>query len=118
MLGFAMRAGKVIIGTDLVCGSLSKRGNGAVETVLLCTAASDGTKKKIRNKCEFYGRELREIDIDPSELGRLLGKTYSPMVVGITDPGFANEIRKALDSTEQAVLPKSERKEVSYRGNR
>ena len=107
MLGFAMRAGKILIGTDLVCSALSKKGSGAVVTVLLCDSASDGTKKKIYNKCEFYAKELREIGIDPTELGRLLGKTYSPMVLGITDAGFADEIRKALDSIEQPFPEKS-----------
>ncbi len=114
MLGFAMRAGKVLIGTDLVCSALSKKGNGAVVTVLICDSASDGTKKKIYNKCEFYAKELRVISTDPSELGSLLGKTYSPMVLGITDAGFADEIRKALDSIGAPISEKSERKEVSY----
>ena len=113
MLGFAMRAGKVIIGTELVCSSLPRRGNGSVELVLISASASQGTKKKMYTKCKFYGKELREIAVDGDELGRLLGKTFAPMVVALSDPGFATEIRKALDSMEEGALAKTERKEVS-----
>ena len=108
MLGFAMRAGKLLIGTDLVCSSLSRSGKSSVELVLLCAAASDGTKKKIHNKCEFYGKDLREISTDPGELGRSLGKTYAPMVIGVCDAGFATEIRKALDILCQPSEEKTE----------
>ena len=116
MLGFAMRAGKVIIGTDLVCSALSKK--SSVSLVLLSESASDQTKKKIRNKCEFYQKPLRHIRIDGEELGRLLGKDFTPMVVGICDVNFANEINKALDLQDVQEKNQTERKEVSHEGNR
>ena len=96
MLGFAMRAGKVIIGTDAVCSSLSKKGAARPRIVLLSESASEGTRSKVTHKCEFYGVEVQTIDIDSSELGRLLGKLYAPATVAIKDDGFAKEIRKAL----------------------
>ncbi len=89
MLGLAMRAGKVIIGTEQVCISLSKK---KIPLVLVSAGASDGTKKKICCKCEFYAIPLIEIDIDTDELGRLLGKTYTPAVIGISDVNFAKVI--------------------------
>ena len=100
MIGFAMRAGKVVIGTDLVCASMSKSGTKRARLVLLTSTASEGTKKKIRCKCEFYGVELREIDIDGDRLGQMLGKTFSPAVIAISDDRFAEEIRNAQDSIE------------------
>lgn len=93
MLGFAMRAGKVTVGTESVCQRLAKK---TAVLVLVCRDASDGTKKKLRTKCEFYGVELQEIMIDTGELGRLLGKTYGPAAVAITDTRFAEEIANAL----------------------
>lgn len=93
-----MRAGKVIIGTELICRALPKRGTSAVRLVLISHTASEPTKKKLLTKCEFYTREAKIIDIDSGELGRLLGKTYAPAAVAITDEGFANEIRKACDA--------------------
>ena len=100
MIGFAMRAGKVVIGTELVCASMSKKGAKHAQIVLLTSTASEGTKKKIRCKCEFYGVELKVIDIDGDRLGQILGKTFSPAVIAISDYRFAEEIKNALDSIE------------------
>lgn len=94
MLGFAMRAGKVTLGTELICSSMA--GKGKPHLVLISRSASAGTKKKLSTKSEFYGVECTEINIDSEELGRLLGKLYAPAAVAITDEGFAREIRLAL----------------------
>lgn len=117
MLGFAMRAGKVVIGTDLVCRGLAKRGEGRIHLVLVSESASDATKKKVFGKCEFYGVGAIEIGIDTEELGRLLGKTYAPATLGITDLRFAEEITKA-HSTYDSETSTTQRKEVSFTGDR
>ena len=95
MLGLAMRAGKVVIGTEQVCISMAKRGNAKPRLVLISREASEATKKKIFVKAEFYGIEAVEIDVGSEELGRLLGKTYGPAVVAVVDDGLADAIRKA-----------------------
>ena len=95
MLGLAMKAGKVVIGTEQVIAFLQK---GRLKLVLLSGTASEGTQKKIRFKTEFYKIPVCVLDIDTDELGNLLGKTYSPAVVGITDENFSNAIAKLLDS--------------------
>lgn len=97
MLGFAMRAGKVIIGADQIVAALPQKRKDDVKLVLLSSSASDGTKRRMTNKCEFYGKKLIQIDIDTEELGRLLGKLYAPVVLAITDERFADEISRALD---------------------
>ena len=99
MIGFAMRAGKVIIGTELVLGAMKRVGKDSVRIALIASDASEGTKKKIRTKGEFYGVETKVIDIDTAELGRLLGKTFGPATVAIVDDGFAKEISKAISET-------------------
>jgi ribosomal protein L7Ae-like RNA K-turn-binding protein len=98
MLGFATRAGRVIIGTELVCGAMKRTGKDALKIVLIASDASEGTKKKIRNKGEFYGIETKVIDIDSAQLGRLMGKTFGPATVAISDAGFAKEISKAINT--------------------
>ena len=98
MLGFAMRAGKVITGTELVCTALARQGKGKALIVLIAKSASQGTKDKILHKSEFYGVDAFIIDMDGDELGRLLGKLYAPAVVAITDDRFAKEIKLALTS--------------------
>ena len=95
MLGFAMRAGKVIIGTELVCSAMASRGKDRARLLLIASDASDGTKKKLLHKAEFYGVEVLITNIDSSELGRLLGKLYAPASVAIIDDRFAEEIAKA-----------------------
>ena len=93
MLGLAMKAGKVVIGTEQVIAYLQKN---KLKLVLLSSNSSEGTQKKIRFKCEFYKTPTVALDIDTDELGRMLGKTYGPAVVGITDENFANVIAGLL----------------------
>ena len=94
MLGLAMKAGKVVIGTEQVITYLQK---GRIKLTLVSSNASDGTKKKILRKCEFYKTSIEELGIETDELGRLLGKSYTPAVVGITDENFSRAIIKLLD---------------------
>ena len=94
MLGLAMKAGKVVIGTEQVIAFLQKK---RLKLVLLSGGSSEGTKKKISSKCEYYSVLLRELPIATGELGDLLGKTYAPAVVGITDENFSRTIIKLID---------------------
>lgn len=117
MLGFAMRAGKVIFGTDTVCKKMSAP--GAVKLVIVASDASSATKKKLVTKSEFYGIQALVAQIDSSELGRLLGKTFSACVIGITDSKFAEEISKAhSENVDGQREQTTQRKEVSDIGNR
>ena len=100
MLGFATRAGKVLFGTELVCSEIRKKAS-RVKLALVSQSASDGTKKKIRTKCEFYGVRLMEIGMSGGELGDLLGKSFAPSVIAVVDEGFAKEICAALSGTSQ-----------------
>ena len=114
MLGFAMRAGKVIIGLDLICRNLSSK---RVKLVLLSEGASENTKKKILNKCSFYNVRALITEIPPDTLGKLLGKLYAPSAVAITDARFADEIFKARKCLCPNGLQPLQRKDVSDGGN-
>ena len=98
MLGFAMRAGKVVIGTDSVCVAMAKHGKAKPRLILISSTASEGTNKKILCKAEFYGIKVLKTDIDSGELGHLLGKLYAPATVAIVDDRFAEEIIRAIES--------------------
>ena len=100
MLGFAMRAGRVVIGTDMVCRSMAKHGKAKPSLVLISNSASESAKDKISHKAEYYGIEWRIISIDSAELGRMLGKTSTPVTVAIADDNFAREIIKAIADTD------------------
>ena len=111
MLGFAMRAGRVVIGADLVAVAMSKRGKDKPRLVLVSADASEATKKRAFSKSEFYGIEARQMELTGDELGKLLGKTYSPAVIGIADDGFASEIKLALICDPQKEQKGSFRKD-------
>ena len=91
MLGFATRAGKIIVGTDLVCKAMSQ---GKVKLTVVSGEASDSTKKKLTVKSEFYGIKSLIADIDTEELGRIIGKSSAVAAVALTDEMFKNEILK------------------------
>ena len=91
MLGLAMRAGQLVVGTEQVCLAMAK---GKIIICLVSQEASEGTRKKLRTKCEFYGVRMITHDITIGELGRVIGKTYAPACVGITDQNFASAIDK------------------------
>ena len=93
MLGFAMRAGKLVIGTEPVCRAMAK---GTPKLVLVSLSASEGTKKKLTVKCDFYGIPYLMLPVEAEILGKQLGKTYTPMAIAVCDSGFSEEIKKAL----------------------
>ena len=95
MLGFAMRAGKLLIGTDLICANMAKRDKGGIRLVVISSSASPATQKKLLTKSEFYSIKTAIINIDTDRLGALLGKTYAPAAVAVCDEGFAREILAA-----------------------
>lgn len=111
MLGFAMRAGKAVLGTDLILSSMSIKGKGRVWVVVISCEAADNAKEKLMTKAGYADIPVVEVEIGMAELGRLLGKTYAPCAVAITDEGFAKEIVNAKASETISG------KEVSDSGN-
>jgi len=91
MLGFATRAGKIIVGTDLVCRAMP---SGKVKLVVVSRGASDSTKKKLTVKSEFYGIKSLIADIDTEELSRIVGKSSATAAVAVTEEMFSREILK------------------------
>lgn len=120
MLGFAMRAGKLVLGTEQVCLAMAASSRKKRPTlILIASGTSPATYKKIAVKAQFYGIDCRPLPIQLSELGRLLGKTYAPAVVAVVDDGFGQQLRIRLDELGilTATPPMQEkttlRKEVS-----
>ena len=69
---------------------------GMAELVIVAADASDNTKKKFQNMCDFY-----EVPIyfygDKDTLGHAMGKEFRA-TLAVTDAGFAKGIRKHLDT--------------------
>lgn len=97
MLGFAMRAGRLVVGTEQVIATLAKRQRPCL--VIISEGASEGTKRRLLSKCEFYNVESIVADVDAAELAALLGKSFVTVAVGVMDGGFAAELKGAIASS-------------------
>lgn len=93
ILGLAMRARKIVIGTEAVVNALRA---GNLSVVILATDASDNTKKKVRDKSATYGVVVLEA-LTSSAMSSAIGKR-DIKAIGLTDKGFgqtlSNQIRK------------------------
>ena len=93
LVSLATKAGKTASGE--FCTEKEVK-TGMVELVIVAEDASDNTKKKFKNMCNFY-----EVPIyfygDKDTLGHAMGKDFRAMVA-VTDAGFAKGIVKHLET--------------------
>jgi ribosomal protein L7Ae-like RNA K-turn-binding protein len=89
LLGLAMRARKVVTGTDAVLRAIR---SGEAKMVLLAEDASPGAVKKVRDKCTYYSVPVIRYGTRKA-LGNAVGKPER-VVVAVTDQGFARTMRK------------------------
>ena len=75
--------------------------DGYAYLVIVAQDASDNTKKKFQNMCDFY-----EVPIyfysDKDTLGHAMGKEFRASLA-VIDEGFAKGIRKHLDTEEKTI---------------
>ena len=93
LISLATKAGKTASGEFATEQSVK---SFRAELVIVASDASDNTKKKFKNMCEFY-----EVPIyfygDKDTLGHAMGKEFRASLA-VTDPGFAKGIMKHLDA--------------------
>ena len=98
LVSLATRAGKTVSGE--FCTEKEVK-SGRAYLVLVADDASDNTKKKFRNMCEFY-----EVPIyfykDKDTLGHAMGKEFRASLA-ILDEGFAKEITKQMKTEDNTV---------------
>ncbi len=87
MLGMAARMRAVVFGEGAVKDSLRR---GDAKLVIVAEDASDNTKKKFRNSCEFYSTRILEIS-DRFTLGRQTGREFA-VVLAVTNAGIAENM--------------------------
>lgn len=92
LISLATRAGKTVSGEFSTEKQVKA---GAAALVIVADDASDNTKKKFQNMCDFY-----EVPIcfyaDKDVLGHAMGKEMRASLA-ILDEGFAKGIQKYLD---------------------
>ena len=93
LISLATKAGKTASGE--FCTEKEVK-SGKAELVIVAADASDNTKQKFKNMCEFY-----EVPIyfygDKDTLGHAMGKEFRASLA-VTDLGFAKGIIKHLDA--------------------
>ena len=93
MLGLARRAGKTLIGTDLVTKALP---SGKIKLVIYASDSSQNTEKKITDKCKFYSVCCVNAGHTSDEISHAVGKSSSVCVVGISDENFSKELNSLI----------------------
>ena len=93
LVSMATKAGKTSSG-EFMTEKEVKSGRAAL--VIVADDASDNTKKKFRDMCEFY-----EVPVyfysDKDTLGHYMGKEFRASLA-VTDEGFAKGIRKYFET--------------------
>ena len=98
MISLATKAGKTKSG-EFMTEKEVKEGRAHLENV--ADAASDNTKKKFQNMCDFYQVPIYFYK-DKDTLGHAMGKEFRASLV-ILDEGFAKGIRKHIDTENQTI---------------
>jgi len=91
-LGLAMRAGKLDTGEQRVRDRI-KNGNACL--VIMAEDASDNTKKKITDMCNYRNIKLITLS-DRYTIGKCTGKEFV-VVMSVSDSGFADKIEKLFN---------------------
>lgn len=94
MLGLCARAGRLICGTSLICDAL--RDKKEIFMVLMADSVSENTRKRLSDKCKYYGVRLESVKVTTGELAHALGKSGELAAVGVTDKSFAAGLEKRL----------------------
>ena len=98
MIGLATKAGKVASGE--FCTEKEVKSKRAC-LVIVADDASDNTKKKFQNMCDFYQVPIYFYK-DKETLGHAMGKEFRASLV-VLDEGFAKGIRKHIDTENQTI---------------
>ncbi|WP_125588659.1 L7Ae/L30e/S12e/Gadd45 family ribosomal protein [Companilactobacillus jidongensis] len=91
-LGIALRAGKMISGTELTMQGIR---NQSVKLVIMASDCSDRTKKDLTNKTNSYDVVLID-NFTSQELKDAIGKERK--VIGITDLGIARRLIEIMEN--------------------
>jgi len=91
-LGIAVRARKIISGTEITINGIR---SGEVKLVVMASDCSPRTKKDLHNKASYYNVPVVDT-IDSSDLKMAIGRERK--VMGVTDLGFAKRLKEIMDN--------------------
>ena len=94
LIGLAARARKVVSGEFSTEKSVK---SGKSHLVIVSEEASDNTKKKFQNMCDFYSVPVFFLS-DKEELGKFCGKQFRASLA-VQDENFAKAMMKELEKS-------------------
>ena len=98
LVSLATKAGKTVSGEFSTEKAVK---DFTAELVIVAEDASDNTKKKFKNMCDFY-----EVPIyfygDKDTLGHAMGKEFRASLA-VLDAGFAKGIKKQIEDERQTM---------------
>jgi ribosomal protein L7Ae-like RNA K-turn-binding protein len=95
LVSLATKAGKTVSGEFMTEREVK---SGKASLVIVADDASDNTKKKFRNMCEFYKVPIYFYG-DKDTLGHAMGKEFRASLA-ILDEGFAKGIQKKIGTKD------------------
>ncbi|MGX7023393.1 YlxQ-related RNA-binding protein [Vagococcus hydrophili] len=90
LLGLATKAGKLVSGDDTTVKAVRKNN---VRLVIVATDASEGTIKKMTDKCQYYQTPII-VACTKAEISHAIGKSRT--IIGVCDNGFSKKMRELL----------------------
>ena len=94
-LGLCARARALVMGTPMVCDAMRTAKKPTL--VLVASDASDNTKKRLADKCAYYGVPLVTLPQISTDLAHAVGKASGLAAVGLTDENLCRLVRGALE---------------------
>ena len=95
LIGLATKAGRTVSGEFSTEKEVK---SGRASLVIVADDASDNTKKKFKNMCDYYHVPICFYK-DKDTLGHAMGKQFRASLA-ILDEGFAKGIRKNMDTED------------------
>ncbi len=95
LLGLAMKAGKVVYGSDSIGQKLTQ-----CRTLFLASDAGSSTLRNALHLSEKHGIPIVKLTYDKSTLGHSIGKSICAFV-GVMDKGLSDAISEALASASK-----------------
>ena len=91
-IGLARKAGKVTVGTEMVCDDIRKK---KICVTIYAADVSVNTKKRITDCCQYYHVPCYQCAVNKDVLGAAIGKSFAACI-GITDENLSELISRNL----------------------
>ncbi len=103
VIGLCRSAGRLVMGTEMICEALKKRGVGKnFEDIIVIEASdtSENTHKRITDRCSYYNVRYIRIESDRLSLGKAIGRGEVGAVM-VNDESFCRAIDKKLSQMKE-----------------